>query len=77
MSRIENRARETLAAGGTVRADDNADALRTRLMAYYRETAPLIGYYYAYRKLRTVDGMASIPEVAAEIEAVLKSVSAV
>lgn len=77
VSRIENRARETLAAGGTVRADDNADALRTRLMAYYRETAPLIGYYYAYRKLRTVDGMASIPEVAAEIEAVLKSVSAV
>jgi adenylate kinase len=72
VSRIENRARETLAAGGTVRADDNADALKTRLMAYYRETAPLIGYYYAYRKLRTVDGMAAIEAVSAEIEAILK-----
>ncbi len=36
----------TVAAGGTVRADDNADALKTRLMAYYRETAPLLGYYF-------------------------------
>jgi adenylate kinase len=71
VSRIENRARETLAAGGTVRADDNADAMRTRLMAYYRETAPLIGYYYAYRKLRTIDGMASIETVSEQIEAVL------
>ncbi len=53
VSRIENRAKETLAAGGTVRADDNAEALKTRLMAYYRETAPLIGYYFAYRKLRS------------------------
>jgi adenylate kinase len=72
VSRIENRARETLAAGGTVRADDNAEALKTRLMAYYRETSPLVGYYYAYRKLQTVDGMAPIGEVSAQIEAVLK-----
>jgi adenylate kinase len=71
VSRIENRARETLAAGGTVRADDNAEALKTRLMAYYRETAPLIGYYYANRMLQTVDGMAPIAEVSAQIEAIL------
>ena len=61
--RIENRARETLAAGGTVRADDNAEALKTRLMAYYRETAPLIGYYFAQGLLKSVDGMAPIAEV--------------
>ena len=72
--RIENRARETLAAGGTVRADDNAEALKTRLMAYYRETAPLIGYYFCKGNLRTVDGMADIPVVAKEIEAVLAKV---
>jgi adenylate kinase len=71
VSRIENRARETLAAGGTVRADDNAEALKTRLMAYYRETAPLIGYYFAYRMLRTVDGMAPVAEVSQQIEAAL------
>jgi adenylate kinase len=71
VSRIETRAREALAAGGAVRADDNAEALKTRLMAYYRETAPLIGYYYAYRKLRTIDGMAPIEAVSEQIEAVL------
>lgn len=70
LSRIENRARETLAAGGTVRADDNAEALKTRLMAYYRETSPLIGYYFAQGKLRTIDGMASIPDVAKQLDAV-------
>lgn len=75
VSRIETRARETLAAGGTVRADDNAEALKTRLMAYYRETSPLVGYYYAYRKLQTVDGMAPIADVSAEIEAILKGVA--
>jgi len=75
VSRIETRASETLAAGGTVRADDNAEALKTRLMAYYRETAPLIGYYYANRTLQTVDGMAPINEVSAQIEAILKGVA--
>jgi adenylate kinase len=68
LARIENRARETVAAGGTVRADDNAEALKTRLMAYYRETSPLIGYYFAQGKLKTIDGMAPIPEVARKID---------
>jgi adenylate kinase len=71
LSRIENRARETVAAGGTVRADDNAEALKTRLMAYYRETSPLIGYYFAQGKLKTIDGMAPIPEVARQIDTLL------
>jgi adenylate kinase len=70
-SRIENRARETLAAGGTVRADDNAEALRTRLMAYYRETAPLTGYYFAHDLLKTVDGMAEISAVTGQIDQIL------
>lgn len=71
LARIENRARETAAAGGTVRADDNAEALKTRLWAYYKETAPLIGYYFAQGKLKTVDGMASIETVSKQIDAVL------
>lgn len=70
LSRIEKRARDTLAAGGTVRADDNAEALKTRLMAYYRETAPLLGYYFAKGKLRTIDGMASIEDVARQLDEV-------
>lgn len=71
VNRIENRARETLAAGGTVRADDNAEALRTRLMAYYRETAPLTGYYFAHDLLKTVDGMAEISAVSGQIDQIL------
>ena len=53
------------------RVDDNAEAMRTRLQAYYKETAPLIGYYYAKDRLRRVDGMASIDDVSAEIASVL------
>jgi adenylate kinase len=68
LARIENRARETVEAGGTPRADDNAEALKTRLMAYYKETSPLIGYYFAQGKLRSLDGMAPISEVTRHID---------
>lgn len=71
VSRIEKRAAETQAAGGTVRADDNAEALRTRLMAYYRETAALTGYYFAHDLLKTVDGMAAIDAVTGQIDEIL------
>ena len=53
------------------RADDNAETMRTRLQAYYKDTAPLVGYYYAKGKLKSVDGMAGIDAVGAEIDAVL------
>lgn len=53
------------------RKDDNAETVRNRLMAHYRETSPLIGYYFAKDKLRSVDGMAPISEVSSQIEAVL------
>ena len=53
------------------RADDNPETVKNRLMAYYRETAPLIGYYFAKGKLKTVDGMAPISEVAGQIEGIL------
>ena len=44
----------------TRRADDNAETVTKRLMAYYRETSPLIGYYFCKGNLRTVDGMGPI-----------------
>jgi len=49
------------------RPDDTADTVTRRLMVYYRETAPLIGYYYCKGKLIRVDGMAPIAAVTAEI----------
>ena len=57
----------------TRRADDNAETVGARLKAYYKETAPLLGYYYAKDLLKTVDGMADIDAVTADIEAVLES----
>ena len=71
VNRIETRAKETEAAGGKVRADDNAEALKTRLLAYYRETSPLIGYYYAHQLLKSVDGMAPIGDVTRQIDGIL------
>ena len=53
------------------RADDNAESLKTRLMAYYKQTSPLIGYYYAKDTLSVVNGLGAIAEVQSEIAAVL------
>lgn len=58
------------------RADDNAETVRNRLLAYYKETAPLIGYYFANGKLRSIDGMAPIEQVTREIERLLADVVA-
>lgn len=55
------------------RKDDNEESLRTRLRAYYKETSPLIGYYYCKRILRDVDGMASIDEVSQELDRLLQA----
>ncbi len=56
------------------RPDDNRDTVVARLQAYYKETSPLVGYYYAKGKLKTVDGMADIEDVTEAIEAILASV---
>ena len=53
------------------RADDNAEALRTRLMEYYKKTSPLIGYYYAKGDLTSVEGLAEMDVVAEAIAKVL------
>ncbi len=58
--------------GGTEfkrRPDDRAETVVDRLQTYYKETAPLIGYYYAKGLLRSVDGMAEIDDVTKEIDA--------
>ena len=64
VERIVGRAREAVAAGGEARADDNEESLRTRLLAYYKMTSPLVGYYYAKGLYARTDGLASIEEVA-------------
>ena len=53
------------------RADDNEDSLKARLMAYYKDTSPLIGYYYAKGMLTSVDGLTEIAQVESSISKVL------
>jgi adenylate kinase len=53
------------------RADDNEDALKQRLMEYYKKTSPLIGYYYAKEQLSSVDGLAEMDAVSQAIASVL------
>jgi adenylate kinase len=76
VARMENRVRETLAAGGTVRADDNPESFRKRLAEYREKTAPLSDYYARTGELVVLDGMAPIATVAAEIDRVLASATA-
>ena len=71
VDRIVGRAEQARAAGQAVRADDNADSLKTRLLAYYKQTSPLIGYYHAKGLLQAVDGLAPIADVTAQIAALL------
>ncbi len=62
--------------GGTEfkrRADDNEDSLRTRLMAYYKQTSPLIGYYYHAGVHSRVDGLGEIDEIQTAIAGKLDS----
>ncbi|MEL6807025.1 MAG: adenylate kinase [Pseudomonadota bacterium] len=71
VDRIVGRAAEAAAAGQPVRADDNADSLKVRLMEYYKKTSPLIGYYYAKGQLSGVDGLGEMADVKAAIAKVL------
>ena len=73
LKRVENRIRETLQAGGSVRADDNPETLKTRLDAYRKQTAPVSAYYARKGALQQLDGMAPIEDVAGAIDAALAS----
>lgn len=71
VKRMENRVAETIAAGGTVRSDDNPEAFVKRLVEYREKTAPLSDYYAGTGELKLVDGMAPMADVTAEIEKIL------
>ena len=55
------------------RADDNEDALRVRLLEYYKKTSPLIGYYYAKGLLQSVDGLDTMDGVGTAIRKALQA----
>lgn len=71
VGRIVKRAEDARAAGQPVRRDDTPEVFEVRLREYYKNTAPLIGYYWAKRDLVQIDGMADMPVVAGAIAKVL------
>ncbi len=54
------------------RADDKEETVRARMEAYNLQTVPILPYYGDKGVLRTIDGMASIEEIAGQIEATLE-----
>ena len=53
------------------RADDNRDTVAARLQAYNAQTRPILPYYAADGRLRTIDGMADIDTVSTGIDAIV------
>jgi adenylate kinase len=70
LDRVETRVAES---GGTVRADDNAEALRQRLEVYRTQTAPLVAYYRDAGLIASIDGMQPIDEVSAAIDEAIRA----
>ena len=68
VGRMENRVKEN---PGSARPDDNPETLKNRLGVYHKNTAPLLDFYRRQGKLKVVDGMAPIPQVAAAIRGIL------
>lgn len=61
--------------GGSLyqREDDNPETVRHRLYTYYKETSPLIGYYFAQGLLVEVDGEQSVDEVHEDLRETIKA----
>jgi adenylate kinase len=71
VGRIVKRAEEARAAGQPVRKDDTPEVFEVRLREYYKNTAALVGYYWAKGTLVQIDGMADVGTVANDIAKVL------
>jgi adenylate kinase len=53
------------------RSDDTPETIRTRLVVYQQETAPLVAHYGQRGIVHRVPGMGSIQEIAEEIKRIL------
>lgn len=54
-------------ARGEGRADDRPETVRERIRIYRESTSPLVGYYRERGVLAEVDGVGTIPEIAARV----------
>lgn len=56
------------------REDDNPETVRHRLYTYYKETSPLIGYYFAQDLLVEIDGEQPLSDVERDLRAAIEGV---
>ncbi|WP_439124407.1 adenylate kinase [Marivita sp.] len=54
------------------RADDNAETVAARLVAYHAQTAPLIAFYDAQGALARVDAMGAIDDIAKQLGTIVE-----
>lgn len=59
----------------TRRADDNRDTVGARLQVYHTQTAPILPHYRDSGRLVTIDGMAEMDVVSAQLESALAQAS--
>jgi adenylate kinase len=55
------------------RDDDKPETVKARLYVYYKQTSPLVGYYFAKGLLTQIDGMQPIEKVQEDLLALLQS----
>jgi adenylate kinase len=67
IERMARRVADTLAAGGSVRSDDNPETFARRLDEYRETTGPLLGYYLRRGELVQIDGMQGMDAVTRDI----------
>lgn len=70
-SKLEDRCDK---CGGNLRhrADDNEETIGNRLRVYEAQTTPVIEYYRAQKRLKTVQGVGEIPHIFAGIKQVVE-----
>lgn len=58
------------------RGDDQPETVRNRLFVYYKQTSPLIGYYFAHGLLAEINGAQEIDRVTSDLWDVLSRIQA-
>jgi adenylate kinase len=60
---------------GRGRADDTPDVIRQRLVAYRKQTEPLLEYYGSRGMLKTINGLGTVDEIFDRAKKILDSVA--
>ena len=58
------------------RTDDDPDTVHNRLFVYYKQTSPLVGYYFAHDVLVSLDGDRDMDAVQADLVDAVHQVTA-